>query len=79
MSQCCPMDTYSGRVKLDLQGDEVEIADCSCGDDCQCTCLDCVCPWPDDDDEDERYATLQAETIAAADLDPDWPRIPDRN
>lgn len=47
--QCCPMDTYSGRTKLDLHGNEVEIADCSCGDGCQCHCLECACPWPDDD------------------------------
>lgn len=30
-------------------------------------------------DGDERYAELQAEQYAAADLDEDWPRIPDRN
>jgi hypothetical protein len=42
--QCCPMDTYSGRV--DVDGNEVP--DCSCDNGCECLCRECRCPGDDD-------------------------------
>jgi hypothetical protein len=45
-------------------------------DTCRCRVI-CTCggdDWGEEVDEDERYATLQYENTAAADLDPNWPR-----
>lgn len=47
MTQCCPMDTYSGRVDVD----DNPVPDCSCGDGCDCTCPDCTCGQDDEEGE----------------------------